>query len=415
VPGENCSRCSARRIGAFRFCLRCGFDYDAAPIAAAGKTQTVAASEFEPQPVGVREIAVAAMSAQPVASSTASQVTTIATAERRAHIRARLKQAEEPEGRVEAVTHEHIRPIEEPDQPHAWHVGTPPEPAVPVAESTPAPAALVVELPPEPATSDVDRPVQSTPSDPAAAPVVEPSLLVVSEPRPVGLPAIPSLADRNDRFVAAGVAVILGLAAVVGLLRGPMPQIDSSKGLFASEAVAAATPIAPAGASGSAPAIAASSTGPTLPATGSGAAESAAPGDGPTGPTQRGVVARIIDGVTVEVMIDQKVAVVRYLSITVPGSEADALSAVAVDANRALVDRQMVILERDVSDTDAEGRLLRHVWRQDASGRYSLISIELVREGLALVETSLPDVKYAEELDAAQAAAKADRVGLWAP
>ena len=75
----------------------------------------------------------------------------------------------------------------------------------------------------------------------------------------------------------------------------------------------------------------------------------------------------------------------------------------------------MVILERDVSDTDEEGRLLRHVWRQDGSGRYTLISAELVREGLALDVTSLPDVKYADELKAAQDAAKLDHIGLWAP
>ena len=193
-----------------------------------------------------------------------------------------------------------------------------------------------------------------------------------------------------------------------------MPQLDSSKGLIASDAVAAASPIAPASALASAPAIAQSSAGLTLPPTGSGAAGSAAPGTGPTGPTDRGLVVRIVDGDTVEVMIDRKVAVVRYLSIQVPGSEPNALTTAAMDTNRALVDRQMVVLEHDVSDTDADGRLLRHVWWQDPNGRYVLISAQLVREGLALVTTSLPDVKYADELDAAQRAAKADRIGLWA-
>ena len=137
-------------------------------------------------------------------------------------------------------------------------------------------------------------------------------------------------------------------------------------------------------------------------------------GTGPTGPTDRGLVVRIVDGDTVEVMIDRKVAVVRYLSIQVPGSEPNALTTAAMDTNRALVDRQTVILEHDVSDTDTDGRLLRHVWWQDPNGRYVLISEQLVREGLALVTTSLPDVKYADELDAALRAAKADRIGLWA-
>jgi len=371
VPGEQCPQCSERRIGAFRFCLHCGFDYDAAPVAAQPAavpvTPDVARSETEPPS---------------------------ATEERRAWIRARLKQAEEPEGRVEAVTQEHIRPIGEPQ-------GQQPEPA----GSLPAPAAPIV-----------DRPAVSPSPESAVAPIAEPALLVVSErPRPDTVPAIPPLApDRDDRYLAAGVAVILGLAAIVGLLRGPMPQLDSSKGLIASDAVAAASPIAPASALASAPTIAQSSAGLTLPPTGSGAAGSAAPGTGPTGTTDRGLVVRIVDGDTVEVMIDRKVAVVRYLSIQVPGSEPNALTTAAMDTNRALVDRQMVVLEHDVSDTDADGRLLRHVWWQDPNGRYVLISAQLVREGLALVTTSLPDVKYADELDAAQRAAKADRIGLWA-
>ncbi len=398
MPGEQCPRCSERRIGAFRFCLHCGFDYDAAPVgaqpAAVPATPDVVASETEPPSSNVGETVLASTASESVASSSGSPVSTITAEARRAWIRARLKQAEEPEGRVEAVTQEHIRPIGEPARQQ-------PEQVV----SLPAPAAPIV-----------DRPAASASPESAVAPIAEPALLVVSErPRPDALPAIPSLAPvRDDRYLAAGVAVILGLAALVGLLRGPMPQLDSSKGLIASDAVAAASPIAPASALASAPAIAQSSAGLTLPPTGSGAAGPNAPGTGPTGPTDRGLVVRIVDGDTVEVMIDRKVAVVRYLSIQVQGSEPNALTTAAMDTNRALVDRQMVILEHDVSDTDADGRLLRHVWWQDPNGRYVLISAQLVREGLALVTTSLPDVKYEDELDAAQRAAKADRIGLWA-
>jgi micrococcal nuclease len=371
VPGEQCPRCSERRIGAFRFCLHCGFDYDAAPVAA--------------QAAAVPVISHVAQSESESPSTTEA---------RRAWIRARLKQAEEPEGRVEAVTQEHIGPIGEPERQQPELVGSLREPAAPI----------------------VDRAAASPSPESAVAPIAEPALLVVSErPRPDILPAIPSLAPvRDDRYLAAGVAVILELAAIVGLLRGPMPQLDSSKGLIASDAVAAASPIGPASTLASAPAIAQSSTGVTLPPTGSGAAGSPAPGTGPTGPTDHGLVVRIVDGDTIEVMIDRKVAVVRYLSIQVPGSDPNALTTAAMDTNRALVDRQMVILEHDVSDTDADGRLLRHVWWQDPNGRYVLISEQLVREGLALVTTSLPDVKYADELDAAQRAAKADRIGLWA-
>lgn len=345
VPGEKCPQCSARRIGAFRFCLHCGFDYDmgsVAPRAAAGPA------------------ARASGAAAPVA-----------------------RDAAEPEAPVPLPSGSLAR-------------STAPEPAAPVAV-WPAPSA---------------------PQERAGAPTAEPELLVVSErPRPGGRPAIPSLvAGRNDRFLAGAVVVILGLAAVVGLLRGPMPQLNRSNGHIASGGIAAASAAAPAPAIGSPSAIAQASAGQTLPATGSGAANSEPPGlTGPSGPTEHGVVVRVIDGDTVEVMVDRSVSVVRYLSIDVPGSAPNTLTVVALDANRALVERQTVILERDVSNTDPDGRLLRHVWRQDTSGRYTLISAELVREGLALVATSLPDVKYADELGEAQAAAKADAIGLWAP
>ena len=59
------------------------------------------------------------------------------------------------------------------------------------------------------------------------------------------------------------------------------------------------------------------------------------------------------------------------------------------------------------------GRLLRDVWVQ-RDGRLVLVGLELVRQGDALVTTFPQDVKYVDDLLAAQRQARDAGVGLWA-
>ena len=68
------------------------------------------------------------------------------------------------------------------------------------------------------------------------------------------------------------------------------------------------------------------------------------------------------------------------------------------------------MLEKDVSETDRFGRLLRYVWLVDGD-RWTLVDLELVVRGFAQVETDPPDVKYADRFVAAQRIARA-RPGL---
>ena len=72
------------------------------------------------------------------------------------------------------------------------------------------------------------------------------------------------------------------------------------------------------------------------------------------------------------------------------------------------------VLEKDVSETDRYGRLLRYVWLYDGA-RWTLVDLELVAEGFAQVETDPPDVKYAGRFVAAERAARAAGLGLWGP
>ena len=71
------------------------------------------------------------------------------------------------------------------------------------------------------------------------------------------------------------------------------------------------------------------------------------------------------------------------------------------------------ILERDVSETDRYGRLLRYVWLDTDSG-WLLVNLELLRLGVAEVTTYPPDVKYVDALYLpAQREARESGIGLW--
>jgi micrococcal nuclease len=124
-------------------------------------------------------------------------------------------------------------------------------------------------------------------------------------------------------------------------------------------------------------------------------------------------VVRIIDGDTIQVEIDGQLERVRYIGVDTPetvhpskpvqcfGKEASA-------RNQALVAGRQVRLERDVSDRDRYGRLLRYV---HADGVF--VNLELVRDGYAQASTHPPDVKHSEAFLAAQREARTAGRGLW--
>ena len=143
-----------------------------------------------------------------------------------------------------------------------------------------------------------------------------------------------------------------------------------------------------------------------------------APAFSPDGPTVTARVVRVIDGDTIVVAIRGKQYHLRYIGMDTPESvkpdtpvERMALEATA--ANKALVAGRNVVLEKDVSETDRFGRLLRNVW-VERDGRLVLVGLELVRAGYANVTTFPPDVKYVDQLLAALDEARAAGAGLWA-
>lgn len=145
----------------------------------------------------------------------------------------------------------------------------------------------------------------------------------------------------------------------------------------------------------------------------------ALPALAPDGPTVNAKVVRVIDGDTIVVDIEGKQYHLRYIGMDTPESvkpdtPVQPMALQATAANKALVAGKTVRLEKDVSETDRFGRLLRNVWVEH-DGRLVLVGLELVRTGYANVTTFPPDVKYVDQLLAALEEARSRGVGLWAP
>jgi len=125
-------------------------------------------------------------------------------------------------------------------------------------------------------------------------------------------------------------------------------------------------------------------------------------------------VTRVIDGDTIEVNLGGAIYKVRYIGIDTPetvhpSQPVECFGKEASDKNSELVAGKIVRLERDVSETDRYGRLLRYVWAGDI-----FVNDYLVRQGYAYAYTYPPDVKYAEQFAEAQREARDDNRGLWA-
>jgi micrococcal nuclease len=129
---------------------------------------------------------------------------------------------------------------------------------------------------------------------------------------------------------------------------------------------------------------------------------------------------RIVDGDTIKVEWKGSVVSLRYIGMNAPetvkpDTPVEWMGSQASAANQKILERSggTVYLEKDISDTDQYGRLLRYVWIK-TGGTWLLVNLELLKLGMAQVETVPPDVKYINPwfMDA-QAAARAAGIGLW--
>lgn len=129
-------------------------------------------------------------------------------------------------------------------------------------------------------------------------------------------------------------------------------------------------------------------------------------------------VVRVVDGDTIEVLIDGKLYKVRYIGIDTPETvdprrPVACFGKEAAEANKKLVEDKRVLLEKDISDTDRFGRLLRYVYVVDNKDRPLFVNDYLVREGFAKVSTFPPDVKFSQQFMEAEREARTQNKGLW--
>lgn len=127
--------------------------------------------------------------------------------------------------------------------------------------------------------------------------------------------------------------------------------------------------------------------------------------------TSRLTVARVVDGDTIELSTGEKV---RYIGIDTPEvvdprKPVQCFGVEASNANKSLVLGKEVRLEKDVSETDKYGRLLRYIWVGE-----KLINEELVRRGFAHSSPYPPDIKYQDRFNTAETQARTENLGLWA-
>jgi len=136
-----------------------------------------------------------------------------------------------------------------------------------------------------------------------------------------------------------------------------------------------------------------------------------------SGSDQWVMVSRVVDGDTLEVMIDDEKQKIRLIGVNTPetvdprrpvqcfGKKASAFT------EKLLSDR-LVRLEADSSqaDVDKYGRLLRYVYLSD--GR--LLNQELIVSGYGREYTYKKPYKYQMEFRESEAKAKQDKLGLWA-
>lgn len=121
-------------------------------------------------------------------------------------------------------------------------------------------------------------------------------------------------------------------------------------------------------------------------------------------------IIRVVDGDTVEL---EGGKILRYIGIDTPetkhpGKQVECYGQEAYKKNVSLVSGRMVELEKDVSEVDRYGRLLRYVYVDG-----SMVNEILVRDGFAQAVSFPPDVFYQEKLRSAERKARQAQLGLW--
>lgn len=133
---------------------------------------------------------------------------------------------------------------------------------------------------------------------------------------------------------------------------------------------------------------------------------------------ERAQVTKVVDGDTIIVDIGGKSETVRFVGMDTPETvdprrPVGCFGKEASNETKSLLSGKVVILQKDVSNTDKYKRLLRYIYLPMEDGRELFVNDYLIREGFARVLTYPPDVKYNEQFREAERQAKEQKRGLW--
>lgn len=123
------------------------------------------------------------------------------------------------------------------------------------------------------------------------------------------------------------------------------------------------------------------------------------------------LVTRIIDGDTFEIETKQKV---RLIGIDTPelnksnNLDPECFGIQAAQKLSDLILNKKVRMEKDISETDRFGRLLRYVYVGNI-----FINQQLIESGFAFAKNYPPDSTFKEKLTQAQKSAQENKRGLW--
>jgi endonuclease YncB( thermonuclease family) len=128
-------------------------------------------------------------------------------------------------------------------------------------------------------------------------------------------------------------------------------------------------------------------------------------------PRQSGLVSKVIDSNTIEVVVGYDTLRVRYIGAKAPNISPpppEWQGPQSLSFSETLVNGQIVTLVQDTTDLDAEGYSLRYVLVGNA-----FVNYELVRQGLARAESMPPNTRCDNSLLAAQVEALNAGRGVW--
>lgn len=129
-------------------------------------------------------------------------------------------------------------------------------------------------------------------------------------------------------------------------------------------------------------------------------------------------VTKVVDGDTVDVVIDGTKHTIRLLGVDTPETvdprkSVQCFGKESSNKTKELLSGKEVILQKDVTETDKYKRILRFIYIPLEDGDYLFVNDYLIREGYGKVLTIPPDVKYAEQFLDAQRQARENKKGLW--